>query len=81
MRYSRPLARRNSDTRFAICDVVQVREQEVRVAADADLRQMHQLRVAAMPVDGVDPEPAMASRTRQLSSPRRSSASVGMLSP
>ena len=38
-------------------DVVQVGHQEVRVAADADLRKMHQPGVAAMLVDGVDPEP------------------------
>ena len=54
----------------AICTVVEVGEREVRVAADADLRQVHHRGVAAVPVDGLAHSLAMASRTRQLSWPK-----------
>jgi hypothetical protein len=37
--------------------IVEVREQKVGIAANTEGRQMHELRIASMPVDGVDPEP------------------------
>jgi hypothetical protein len=61
--------------------VVQVREGEVRVAANAELGQMDHRDIAAPAIDGIRPELAMARRTRQLSCPGLALGSAGILSP
>ena len=62
-------------------DIVQVRERKVRIAANADLRQMNERDLTAVLVDASRQSRAISNRARQLSCAGIGIGCAGMLSP